>query len=117
MWLEPRVWVWVRSCDRTTEFMFTKKVETEEDPNPSPQELTVSVFDNPAGLELLGHWMAAAGITSWRHSQNEEARIRKDELQRFVHGILMNLAMTPDQIREAAIARHEQRHKKQAAYE
>jgi len=93
------------------------KEETEEGLVTTPQELTVSVLDNPDGLKLVEHWMAAAGITSWQHSPNEEARIRKDELQRFVHGILKNLAMTPDQIREAAIARHENRHTKQTSYE
>jgi hypothetical protein len=84
---------------------------------PTAQELTVTVFNNPAGLELLGHYMAAAGITAWRQSPNEEDRIRKDEYQRIVHSIISNLAMTPDQIREAAIARHENKHTKQTSYE
>ena len=81
------------------------------------QETTVSVFDNEDGLRLLEVFMAEAGITSWKHAPTEEARIRKDELQRFVHSILKNLAMTPDQIREAAIARQENRYSKPNNYE
>lgn len=93
----------------------------EEEPTNQPQttraqELTLSVFDNPDGLELLGHYMASAGITAWIQSPNEEARIRKDELQRFVHSILLNLAMTPDQIRGATIARHDKRHTRATTY-
>jgi hypothetical protein len=73
------------------------------------RELCLKVFDNPNGIALIDYWMSMAGITAYMACPNQEAMIRRDELQRFMHSILQNLAMTPDQIRASAIARHQQR--------
>jgi hypothetical protein len=89
----------------------------EESTSTKAQELTVKVFNSPEGMELLGHWMALAGITNWIQPVNQEHMIRLNEHQRFVHAILKNLAMTPDQIREATIARQEQRYTRRTSYE
>lgn len=69
------------------------------------RELSQAVFDTPHGRELLHVWMVSAGLSNYQPATTEEERIRKDERQRFVLSVINSLAMTPDQIREAYLAR------------
>lgn len=69
------------------------------------RELAQQVFDTPQGRELLHVWMISAGLSNYQPATTEEERIRKDERQRFVLSVINSLAMTPDQIREAYLAR------------
>ena len=75
-------------------------------------ELTKAVFDTSGGRALLSIWLKSSGITNYVASSENEALIRKDERQRFIHSIIKNMAMTEDELLEQAIKQYQEKQKK-----